>query len=160
MLLSSSEGEYKGWPSLNLFDTKLPSLNDFLSPAGRSKTRNDDWGGFCTSSRALLDDLRRAKPLGSLIGIELKPRRPLVTPEPLPEKLSELPPASRVCKNPSPFSAVLLNSHKPGFRDGWRREGYAWKDSGPVQSARVSVVAGLCVKRASGNEANDVNGRK
>lgn len=34
------------------------------------------------------------------------------------------------------------------------------EDSGPVQSARISIVAGLLVKRLPGNEVNDVNGRK
>ena len=49
--------------------SKLPSLRDLASMEGRSMTRKEDWGGFSDSSRTLPDDLRRAKPLGILMGI-------------------------------------------------------------------------------------------
>lgn len=64
----------KGWDRRRaaftlLGASRFPSLADLASPEGRSKTRKDDWGRFSTSSKAFPDDLRRTKPLGSLIGI-------------------------------------------------------------------------------------------
>jgi hypothetical protein len=49
----------------------LRPSKDLLPVCGLSKTLNDDSVDVgCTSSRALPDDFRRAKPLGSLIGID------------------------------------------------------------------------------------------
>lgn len=49
--------------------SRLPSLRDLASMEGRSMTRKEDWGRFSDSSRTLPDDLRRANPLGILMGI-------------------------------------------------------------------------------------------
>ena len=57
-----------GLPTLIRFRL-LPPSNDLLPYSGRSNTRKDGCGGFGTSSNAFPDDFRRAKPLGSLIGI-------------------------------------------------------------------------------------------
>ena len=72
VILSSSElcrpyrccGEGKGRPPFNL----LPPSKDFPPDGARSNTRKDGCAPF-TSSRALLDDFRRAKPLGIFMGI-------------------------------------------------------------------------------------------
>lgn len=96
--------------------SRLPSLRDLASMEGRSMTRKEDWGGFSDSSRTLPDDLRRANPLGILMGI-LMGLEEIIAP-----RLDFLPVGGLLCKKNQPartWAAPLVSYNRSRPRRGF-----------------------------------------